>query len=103
MTDPLLDDDNNVWLSYREAAALVHRSRRTIRYWRQRGMPMGWAIVDGQRIRVVRKKVLQKWFRERLVNWPTHQYRMRRDLRDSAEVRGTMVEAHDAPQPEEDA
>lgn len=64
-------------LTYREAAKRVHRTTRAIRYWRQRGMPMGWEIRGGQRVRVVEEAVLLAWWRQRLQNWPTHQYRMR--------------------------
>lgn len=64
-------------LTYRQAAALVGRSPRTIRYWRLRGMPMGWDTRDGQKVRVVEKTVLQAWFRQRLRNDPVHQQRMR--------------------------
>lgn len=66
-----------VWLTYRQAAARVGRSRRAIRYWKQRGMPMTWETRDGQRVRVVDEQVLLAWWRQRLQNWPTHQYRMR--------------------------
>lgn len=65
-------------LTYREAARLVRRSTRTIKRWRLNGMPMGWEDRNGQRMRVVDQDVLQAWFRERLDNWPTHQWRMRR-------------------------
>jgi len=65
-------------LTYREAARLVHRSPRTIRYWRHQGMEMSWDVRDGQNVRVVEKKVLQAWFRQRCLNWPTHQYRLRK-------------------------
>lgn len=64
-------------LTYREAAARVGRSPRAIRYWRARGMVMGWDTRDGQRVRVVEEDVLLAWFRQRLQNWPAHQYRMR--------------------------
>jgi phage terminase Nu1 subunit (DNA packaging protein) len=65
------------WLTYREAAKLVGRKRRAIQYWRARGMPMEWQTRDGQRVRVVEKKVLQAWFRQRLKNDPVHQQRLR--------------------------
>lgn len=71
MTEP-------VWLTYREAAARVGRKTRAIRYWRARGMPMEWATREGQRVRVVDETVLLAWWRQRLANWPPHQYRMRR-------------------------
>jgi hypothetical protein len=64
-------------LTYREAARRVHRTTRCIRYWRQRGMPMSWDIRDGQRCRVVDEEVLLAWWRQRMQNWPAHQYRMR--------------------------
>ncbi|MFK4760313.1 hypothetical protein ACI3KS_05195 [Microbacterium sp. ZW T5_45] len=67
-------------LTYREAAALVHRSPRTIRYWKAQGMATSLVERDGQMVRVVERKVLQAWFRERLMNWPTHKWRLRKKL-----------------------
>lgn len=64
-------------LTYREAAKRVGRSRRTIRYWRLQGMPMGWAVRNGQRVRVVEQTVLLKWWRQRLKNDPIVQQRIR--------------------------
>lgn len=52
------DIDGVPLLTYREAAARVRRSIRTLWRWRKRGMPMGWARRDGQRVRVVREDVL---------------------------------------------
>ena len=71
-------------LTYREAAKRVGRSRRAIRYWRQAGMPMTWETREGQRVRVVDEQVLLAWWRQRLQNWPPHQYRMRRLLEEDA-------------------
>lgn len=68
------------YLTYRQAGELVKRSPRTIRYWRHQGMPMTWEERDGQQVRVVEKTILQAWFRERLMNWPTHQWRLRKQL-----------------------
>lgn len=65
-------------LTYREAALRVDRSVRTLWRWRRNGMPMGWAIRDGQRVRVVEEEVLYAWLRERLSGWPVHQYRLRK-------------------------
>ena len=80
------------YLTYREAGALVKRSPRTIRYWRHQGMQMTWEERDGQKVRVVEKTVLQAWFRERLANWPTHRYRLRKllaeQLRHAEEIGG---------------
>lgn len=67
-------------LTYRQAAARVQRSPRTIRHWRQQGMPMGWDTRDGQQVRVVDEEVLLEWFRARLQAWPTHRWRMRKKL-----------------------
>jgi hypothetical protein len=64
-------------LTYREAAALTGRAINTIRHWRRNGMVMGWEQREGQQVRVVELHVLQAYYRERLQNWPTHQYRMR--------------------------
>lgn len=41
-------------------------------------MPMGWAIRDGQRVRVVDEEVLLAWYRARLQAWPIHQQMMRK-------------------------
>ncbi|MFI8633541.1 hypothetical protein ACIGEP_13180 [Microbacterium sp. NPDC077663] len=71
-------------LTYREAAKIVRRSPRTIRYWRQRGMPMIWEVRQGQRVRVVDQVVLLAWRRERMHNWPPHQYRIRLQLAELA-------------------
>lgn len=75
-------------LSYRQAAALVNRSPRTIRHWRQQGMPMSWEERDGQLVRVVDQEVLQAWFRARLQAWPTHRWRMRRKLAEARQLEG---------------
>lgn len=64
-------------LTYREAARRVDRSVRTLWRWRKQGMPMGWDVRDGQRVRVVREDVLLAWWRARMVGWPIHQQRMR--------------------------
>lgn len=77
-------------LSYREAAKKVHRTKRCIEYWRARGMVMGWAVRDGQRIRVVDEEVLLAWWRERLKNDPAHRYRLRAQIaREEAAQRRT--------------
>lgn len=68
------------YLTYREAGALVHRSPRTIRYWKQQGMATILIEKEGQMVRVVEKAVLQAWFRQRLMNWPTHRWRLRKKL-----------------------
>ncbi|MFB3980368.1 hypothetical protein [Microbacterium proteolyticum] len=65
-------------LTYREAAQRVRRSVRTIKRWRLGGMPMGWEIQHGQKVRVVDEEVLLSWWRDRLDGWPAHQYRLRR-------------------------
>lgn len=70
--------------TYKEAAARVGRSVRSINRWRRGGMPMTWEIRDGQRVRVVEEAILLKWFRERLESWPAHQWKMR-TLRMQAE------------------
>lgn len=66
-----------VELTYREAAHRVGRSIRAIKRWRKAGMPMGWDVRDGQRVRVVRESVLLGWYRDRLMADPVHQLRMR--------------------------
>lgn len=75
-----MDDEEPTWLSYREAGALVKRSPRTIRYWKSQGMRTELIERDGQKIRVVEKTILQAWFRDRLMNWPTHRWRLRKKL-----------------------
>lgn len=65
-------------LSYREAAARVRRSPKTIKRWRRQGMPMTWEIREGQRVRVVDEEVLLAELRRRLFADPVHQLRMRR-------------------------
>jgi transposase len=64
-------------LTYREAAKRTGRAYNTIRHWRRQGMPMGWETRNGQKVRTVDERVLLKWWRERLKNWPAHQYRLR--------------------------
>lgn len=72
------DADGVPLLTYREAAARVHRSVRTLWRWRKRGMRMGWGVRDGQRVRVVREDVLLGFWRARLAADPVHQLRMRK-------------------------
>jgi hypothetical protein len=69
-------------LTYRQAAAETDRSLRAIHRWRRAGMPMGWRIKDGQKVRVVREDVLMAWKRDRLRNNPAHQYRMRKLMKE---------------------
>ena len=64
-------------LTYREAAKLVRRSRRTIRYWKLQGMPMGWDNRNGQHVRVVDEDVLIAWWHQRMDNDPVWQNRIR--------------------------
>lgn len=74
-------------LTYREAAARVRRSIRSINRWRRQGyITMGWETRDGQRVRVVNEEDLLACFRDRLKSDPAHQYRLRR-LRAEAETR----------------
>lgn len=68
------------WLTYKQAGALVKRSPRTIRYWKSQGMATSLVEIDGQMVRVVERATLQAWFRERLMNWPTHRWRLRKRL-----------------------
>ena len=70
-------------LSYRQAARRVGRSMRAIRYWRARGMPMGWEMRDGQMMRVVEEAVLLDWFRQRITNDPVYQIRLRKRLAEA--------------------
>jgi hypothetical protein len=68
-------------LTYRQAAARVDRSVRTIKRWRRGGMQMD---LDGYGRRVVDEEVLLAWWRSRLQACPTHQYRMRRAAASSS-------------------
>lgn len=70
-------DEDDPWLTYREAAKRVGRKHRAIRYWRAKGMPMRWEERNGQQVRVVLESVLLAWWRQRLRNDPVHQQRMR--------------------------
>lgn len=66
-------------LTYRQAATRMRRSIETIKRWRRNGMPMGWAIQHGKRVRAVDEKVLLGLFRGRLAADPVHRARMRQD------------------------
>lgn len=81
--DDLTDSDGVRLYTYREAAVRVRRSVRTLWRWRKRGMRMGWAIRDGQRVRVVREDVLLAFWRERMKGWPVHQYRIRKQREEA--------------------
>lgn len=79
--------EHETWYTYRAAARRVERSARTIRHWREWGMPMGWKVIDGQRTRVVRGDILLQHFRMHLKNSPVHQNRLRaqrRQIQDAA-------------------
>ena len=65
------------WLTYKQAAKFVGRSKGAIRLWGRQGMPLGWKTIDGQRARVVSDRVLLEWSRQKMKNSPVHQYRMR--------------------------
>lgn len=75
------------YLTYREAASLSGRSIRSINRWRRGGMPMTWEDRDGQRVRVIEKTILQRWFREWLVNNPAHHRQMPTLRKRNAEQR----------------
>ena len=74
------------WLSYREAAKRVRRKPRTIRYWRQRGMPMSWDTRNGQQVRVVELQTLLAWWRERLTNDPAERWRRRKRQNEQSDT-----------------
>lgn len=88
-------------LTYREAAKRIGRTTRAIRYMRQDGMPMGWERRNGQMVRVVDEQVLLKHWRQRLKNWPPHQYRLRKlRQQEAAEEAATSSPHRDTrPQP----
>ncbi|MFJ2541884.1 WhiB family transcriptional regulator [Microbacterium sp. NPDC087589] len=68
------------WLTYKQAAARVRSSERTVRHWGSDGMVMGWQTIEGQRTRVVREDVLLAWWRDAMDNNPAHQHRVRKRL-----------------------
>lgn len=70
--------------TYRTAAKRVNRSDRTIRHWREWEMPMGWAIIEGHRTRVVEESVLLAHWRMHMKNDPAHQNRLRAKRRAAA-------------------
>lgn len=67
-------------LTYREAAARVNRSVRTIKRWRRDGMPMNF---DHYGRRVVTERILLTEYRRRLASDPVHQQRIRALTRDT--------------------
>ena len=67
------------YLTYKEAAARVKRSKRAIQRWRKSGMPMGFNAA-GERI--VAERTLLAEFRRRLRNDPVHQQRLHTLKRD---------------------
>lgn len=73
-------------LSYREAARRVRRARRTIRYWKLQGMPMGWELREGQMVRVVDEDVLIAWWVARMDNDPVWQNRLRAKIAAAREA-----------------
>ncbi len=68
-------------LTYRQAAARVRRSVRTIKRWRRHGLPM---VFDERGRRVVDEQDLLAWWRARMTADPVHQAKLRRraDARD---------------------
>ena len=52
--------ENRDWYTYRQAAARVRRHKRTIKKWRQKGLPMSW---DNQGRRIVKHEHLLPWWR----------------------------------------
>lgn len=74
------------YLTYKQAAARVSSSVRTIRNWASWGMPMRWQVIDGQRTRVVELEVLLAFWRERMAASPVHFYRMRKRLAEDGIV-----------------
>ena len=69
-----MTDDEDVWLTYREAGKRVRRSTKTIKRWRRNGMQMRF---DRYGRRVVAERVLLEWLRGRLLADPVHQARLR--------------------------
>lgn len=71
-----------MWLTYREAARRVRRSKDTVRRWRRQGMPMRF---DDRGRRIVQEKVLLAWWRGRMKADPVYQARVRALLRAEQE------------------
>ncbi|MFJ4255164.1 WhiB family transcriptional regulator [Microbacterium sp. NPDC090003] len=71
------------WYTYKQAAARVGSSERTVRHWRSDGMVMGWEIIEGQRTRVVREDVLLAWWRDTMDRSPVHQFRVRKRAKEA--------------------
>ena len=70
-------DDGKRMLTYEVASKRLGRSVRTLKRWQREGMP---TALDARGRRLVRQDVAEKWKREKLGNWPPHQYRLRRLL-----------------------
>ena len=70
----------NEWLTYREAAAKVGRSKRALQRWHRKGMRMR---LDDRGRKIVNEVELYAWYRKALAAWPAHQYRMRKIMRDT--------------------
>ncbi|SDQ05077.1 hypothetical protein [Leucobacter chromiiresistens] len=68
------------WLTYREAAEQVGRSKRALQRWRRHGMPMQ---LDAEGRRIVHETTLFAWYRKNLKAWPAHQAKLRRIMRDT--------------------
>ena len=68
------------WLTYREAAAKVGRSKRALQRWHRNGMPMQ---LDEKGRKIVHEVTLYAWYRKRLKAWPAHQWKMRTIMRDT--------------------
>lgn len=68
------------WLTYRDAAKKVGRSKRALQRWHRRGMPMS---LDDQGRKIVHEEILFAWYRKNLRSWPPHQWKMRRIMRDT--------------------
>ncbi len=67
-------------MTYREAAARVGRSHRTIKRWRREGMPMSYDTLGR---RLVEESTLLREYRKRLARDPVHQQRIRTIIGDT--------------------
>ncbi|GAB2567408.1 hypothetical protein [Leucobacter ruminantium] len=68
------------WLTYRDAAARVGRSKRALQRWHRKGMPMR---TDNRGRKIVHEVTLYAWYRKNLKAWPPHQWKMRRITGDT--------------------
>ncbi len=84
-------------LTYREAAKSIGRTTRAIRYMRQDGMPMGWDIRHGQRVRVVDEQILLKHWPSEAETLDTHPSTDSEEHASRKPLRGPKPHHHPEP------